>query len=233
MNRGKSRLLAGALLVLLAGFLGLTAQEKAKIPSISDKMAVFKLPKITDVHQHLYGWPPPEIDLVGTNFGATRGTRNVRIDSTLATNYIFWKDTSITITPPFPLVYWDHVYQFAIVSGSNVLSNVFSKRIPWDFDGMAPKEGPVGTEVVINVYRLPASPGGLVLKIGTFIFPIVSWTPPSAGASFGKIKARVPSGVPLGAQKVNLQKGGQVASETYTFTVTLPMIYPPPKIIKR
>jgi hypothetical protein len=42
------------------------------------------------------------------------------------------------------------------------------------------------------VYWLPASPGGLVLKIGTFDFPIVSWTLPPAGGYFGKIKARIP-----------------------------------------
>jgi hypothetical protein len=232
MIRGKSRILAYALLAFLAGFTAFGAQDKPKNLALSDSLALLKKPNITDVHQHLYGMPPPEMDMIGTNFGATRGTKNVTVDATPVTSYIHWGNTGITFTPPFPLVYWDHVYQFAIVNGSIVLSNVFSKRIPWDFDGMTPQEGPAGTEVLINVYRLPASPGGLVLKIGTFDFPIVSWTPPSGGGSFGKIKARVPPGVPLGPQRVYLQKGGEVASETYTFKVILPVI-PPPKIIKK
>jgi hypothetical protein len=232
MNRWVSGLLACALLVLLVWPAILGPQEKSKKPAVSESVAVLKKPAITDVRHHIYGDPPPEIDIIGSNFGVTRGTKNVRLDSTLATNYVFWTNTGITITPPIPLIYWDHVYQFAIVSGSNVLSNVFSKRIPWDFDGMTPREGPVGTEVVINVYRLPVSPGGLVLKIGALNFPIIEWTP--AGTKpFGKIKARVPAGVPLGVQNVNLQKMGQVASETYTFKVTLPFIVPPPKIIKK
>jgi len=231
MFRGKTKILGCALLALLVWSAAFGAQDKFKKPAVSDDLTVLKKPNITDVHQHLYGMPPPEMDLVGTSFGATRGTKNVRLDGTLVTSYIHWANTGVTFTPPFALVYWDHVYQFAIVSGSNVLSNVFSKRIPWDFDGMTPKEGPVGTEVVINVYRLPASPGGLVLKIGTFDFPVVAWTPAGTG-SYGKIKAKVPSGVPLGDQNVYLQKGGEVASETYTFKVILPMISPP-KVIKK
>jgi len=233
MIRGRSRIVAYALLAFLIGFTVLAAQDKPKNLALSDSLALLKKPNITDVHHHLYGMPPPEIDLVGTNFGATRGTKNVRLDGTLVTSYIHWANTGVTFTPPFALIYWDHVYQFAIVSGSTVLSNVFSKRIPWDFDGIAPREGPVGTEVLINVLRLPASPGGLVLKIGTFDFPIVAWTPPPAGGYLGKIKAKVPAGVPLGTKNVYLQKGGEVASETYTFKVILPFITPPPKIIKR
>lgn len=233
MFRGRSRILAYALLAFLAGFTAFAAQDQPKNLALSDSVALLKKPNITDVHHAIIGEPPPEMDMIGTNFGSTRGTKNVRIDGTLANFYIHWGNTGITFTPPFPLVYWDHVYQFAIVSGSNVLSNVFSKRIRWDFDGMTPQEGPAGTEVLINVYRLPASPGGLVLKIGTFDFPIVSWTPPSGGGSFGKIKARVPPGVPLGSQRVYLQKGGEVASEMYTFKVILPLISPPPKIIRK
>jgi hypothetical protein len=232
MNRWVSGLLACALAVLLAWPAAFGAQEKLKKPAVSEGVAVLKKPVITEVRHHIYGEPPPEIDIIGSNFGSTRGTKNVRFDTTLSAGYLFWGNSTITTNPPFPLVYWDHVYQIAIVSGSNVLSNVFSKRFPWDFDGMTPREGPVGTEVVINVYRLPASPGGLVLKIGTLDFPVVEWTPAGTG-SFGKIKARVPSGVPLGAQNVYLQKGGQVASEIYTFTVILPLIAPPPKIIKK
>ncbi len=231
MKRLFSGLLACALLSTLGGLGGGRAQERPTLPKSLDSsknLAVLKIPHITDVHQHLFGMPPLEIDVVGTNFGTTQGTRKVTLDGTAATHYLHWGDTGITITPPFALVFWDHVYQVAIVSGTHVLSNIFSKRFLWDFDGMTPKEGPVGTEVLINVYRLPASPGGLVLKIGAVDFPIITWTPAGTG-SFGKIKARVPSGVSLGDQKVYLQKAGQVASEVYTFKVILPTI-PPPKV---
>lgn len=231
MMRGKLRILAYSLLAFLAGFTAFAAQDKPKLVT-SQSQALLTKANITEVHHIFHGYPPPEIYLVGSNFGETQGTKNVRIDSTLTTYYYFWNDKGVTFPLPFPIIYWDHVYQFAIVDGSNVLSNVFSKRIPWDFVSMTPNKGPAGTEVSIDVYRLPASPGGLVLKIGTIDFPVIAWTPPTSG-DIGTIKARVPAGVDWGLRNVYLQKGGEVTSTVYAFRVILPTVPPPKVIIKK
>ncbi len=234
MIRGKSRIVVYALLAFLVGFSALAAQDKPKNFTPSDYKGLLKKANITSVHHFISGADPlPDMVLLGTNFGATQATKNVRIDGTLASQCLFWHDTSITFKPPSPLIYWDHVYQFALVDGPLVLSNIFSTRIPWDFDHMTPKQGEVGTEVSLYVFNLPDSPGGLVLKIGTVDFPVVGWTPhDSTWYSLGIIKAKVPAGAPVGTQNVYLQKGGQVASEVYQFKVLLPYTPPSGKIIK-
>jgi hypothetical protein len=233
MIRGKSRIVAYALLAFLAGFSAFAAQEKPKNLKPSDYQALLKKANITRVVHFGLGEPLPTMYLEGTNFGTTQGTKCVRVDGTLASQCYWWSDTSVAFKPPSPLIYWDHVYQFAIVDGPLVLSNIFSTRIPWDFDHMTPKQGEAGTEVSIYVYQLPDSPGGLVLKIGTFNFPVVGWTPHDSTFYYvGIIKAKVPAGTPVGLQNVYLQKGGQVASEVSQFKVLLPYAPPLGKIIK-
>lgn len=234
MIRGRSRILVYALAALLVGFTAFAAQDKPKNFKPSDYQGILKKANITRVIHFIAGGEAlPTMYLEGTNFGATQGTKCVRVDGTLASKCFFWHDTSVAFNPPSPLIYWDHVYQFALVDGPIVLSNIFSKRIPWDFDHMTPKEGQAGTEVSIYVYQLPDSPGGLVLKIGTFDFPVVAWTPHDSTFYYvGIIKAKVPAGAPVGLQNVYLQKGGEVASEVYQFKVLLPYAPPSGKIIK-
>jgi len=228
MNKGKWMVLVCVLFVFLVGLAALAGQIKTKAQVPRADLTRLKPPHITNVHHHIYGDPPPEIDLVGTHFGTTKGTKNVRIDGTLVTSYILgWHDTDVSFNPPFTFIYWDHVYQFDIVDGPNVVSNIYSARIPWDFDAIIPKEGPVGTEVEITVYKLSPTPNGFVLKIGARDFPVISWT---AGGTWGKIRARVPAGMTAGVYNVNLQKGGEVASETYQFKVKPLIHFPiPPK----
>jgi hypothetical protein len=221
MQGGKILLLGGFISLLLALPMGFSEQAKERKPPASivppPGGTLMASPKITDVVHWYMGLYSAELTVAGQNFGDTQGTKKVRIDGTLVTSYIGWKNTAISFGTPFALTYWDHVYQFVIVDGTKVLSNVFSKRIPWDFDGMKPVAGPVGTEVTVNVFHLPASPGGLVLKLGSHNFDLISWTPEGTQ---GKIKAKVPPGVPVGEHDVYLQKGGQVASEVYKFKVS-------------
>ena len=231
MDKKWKEILVCAAAVFAVGAAALVAQLPAKKVDIPANPALARIPHINSVAHHIYGDPPPEIDLVGTNFGATKGTKNVRIDGTLVTSYILgWHDTSLSFNPPFTFIYWDHVYQFAIVDGATVLSNVLSARIPWDFDAMIPKEGPAGTEVEITVYKLCPTPNGFVLKIGSHDFPVISWT---AGGTWGKIRAKVPAGLAAGVYNVNLQKGGEVASETYQFKVTPSFTHVPIPPIKK
>ena len=187
-------------------------------------------PVITSTkHEHM-GYPGGEFSIMGTNFGTTKGSKNVHVDGTVVTNYmgIAWKDTYLCFVLPVPYIPWEHVYQFCIVDGSTVISNVFSQRFLYHYEKVIPSEGTVGTEVNLTVFNLPASPGGLVLKIGTFNMSVTSWT----GGGYGKIKAKVPAGVPLGEHDVYLQKGSDVVSNKKKFKV-LPLFKPPLEPVKR
>ena len=222
MRRVKSRISVLSLLVFLAGFTAFSGQQKKTDQFPSSNQQLIKKANITDVKHVWMGEPDVEMEFSGTGFGATQGTKKVRIDTTLALNYMAWGDTGISFGKPLTLIYWDHVYQFAIVDGSNVVSNVFSKRIPWDFDGIKPSQGPVGTVAEITVYQLSTTPNGFALKIGGHDFPVVSW---AGGVTFGKIKAKVPAGLAPGTYDVYLQKGGEVASQKVQFKVVLPLIH--------
>ncbi|MGB9005591.1 MAG: hypothetical protein WCB96_07705 [Candidatus Aminicenantales bacterium] len=105
MFRGKSRILAYALLAFLVGLTAFAAQDKPKNLKPSDYQGILKKANITEVHHIFHGYPPPEIYLVGSNFGETQGTKKVRIDSTLTTSYYFWNDKGVNFPLPFPIVY--------------------------------------------------------------------------------------------------------------------------------
>jgi len=173
-------------------------------------------PVITSVsHMHM-GDPAGEFTAVGTNFGATKGSKNMRVDGNVVIHYATtWKDTTLTFALPGLYIPWEHVYQFCIVDGSTVISNIYSKRFLYHFEVLVPTEGFRGTEVKLPVFKLPASPGGLVVKIGTYTMSVTSWT----GGSLGEIKAKVPMSVPLGEHDVYLQKGSDVVSNKIKFKV--------------
>ena len=187
-------------------------------------------PVITSTkHEHM-GYPGGEFSIMGTNFGTTKGSKNVHVDGTVVTNYmgISWKDTYLCFVLPVPYIPWEHVYQFCIVDGSTVISNVYSQKFLYHFEVVVPSEGFKGTEVKLPVFNLPASPGGLVVKIGTYTMTVTSWT----GGGWGEIKAKVPTSVPYGEHDVYLQKGSDVVSNKKKFKV-LPLPKPPLEPVKR
>ncbi len=175
-------------------------------------------PNITGAEQKYFGSPNPEIDIRGTGFGSVQGTKNIQVDGTPVSSMpgwsvIRWSDTMVTIQSQ-NLIPWEHVYRFAVTDGETVVSNVFSKRFLYKFDGIKPNSGTPGTTVKVYIWGIPASPGGLVLKLGSYSFPVLSWT---AGKP---VEARVPS-VPAGTYDVYLQKGSDVVSVKINFKVIL------------
>jgi hypothetical protein len=203
---------------------------KVKSGQANFKITCIPKPVITSIkHEHM-GYPTGEFTIMGTNFGTTKGSKNVHVDGTAVTNFmgISWKDTYLCFVLPVPYIPWEHVYQFCIVDGSTVISNVYSQKFLYHYEKVIPSEGTVGTEVKLTVFKLPASPGGLVLKIGTFNMSVTSWT----GGGYGEIKAKVPAVVPLGEHDVYLQKGSDVVSNKQKFKV-LPLFKPPLEKIKR
>lgn len=219
---------------LSKGYSGWEAIEVVSPVKVKSGQASFTItctpkPVITSItHWHM-GYPTGEFTVVGTNFGATQGSKNVRVDGTLVTHYLAgWHDTAITIGLPVPYYPWEHVYQFCIVDGSTVISNVYSQKFLYHFEVVVPSEGFKGTEVKLPVFNLPASPGGLVVKIGTYTMTVTSWT----GGGWGEIKAKVPTSVPMGEHDVYLQKGSDVVSNKKKFKV-LPLFKPPLEKVER
>jgi hypothetical protein len=179
-------------------------------------------PNITGVTATYSGFPTPELDIAGTNFGAAQGTRSVQVDGgpppAYWTQYV-WGDHHILYGGG--VIPWEHVYQFAIVDGGSVISNVFPKRFLYKADGgPSPTSAHVGTQFHIYFWTLPTPQGSLVLKMGTAVCPILSWD--TTG-----INAKVP-GLSAGTYDIYLQKGGDVVSFKYPFQV-LPLMVVPKK----
>jgi hypothetical protein len=171
--------------------------------------------KITDVHLFCGGSPCREIDLVGTNFGAVQGTRKVLVDGVAHTGAYHWGDTGITLFLSSPVIFWDHVYQFVVCDGTTPISNVYSTRFRIKFDGVVPSSGTPGTLVTINAWGGGSPADGRVVKIGTATCPVVSWTTTAEAA---QIKVNVPA-IPAGSYKIYIQRGADIISEQYNFTV--------------
>lgn len=203
----------GALLVLAAAArAGLEPRPLSERASVA--IDVLSKPNITDALLKYLGWPTPEMDIVGTNLGAVQGTKNVQVDGTLVAAHpgwsiMGWSDARITLQAK-DIIPWEHVYKIAIVEGSRVISNVLSKRFLYTIDGLKPATGLVGFTVKVYIWDLPPAPGGLVLKMGSYNFTILSWGNP--------IEAKVPA-VPVGTYEVFLQKGRNVVSQKASFKV--------------
>jgi hypothetical protein len=193
-------------------------------PHASFTLTCLPKPNIVGAFNKHFGSPVPELDITGTNFGATQGTKNVQIDGHLITampgwSMEWWHDYQISLMTG-GLIPWEHVYQIAIVDGGAVISNVYSVRFLYKGDGTNPASGLPGSTFTAYFWEVPPAPGGLVLKMGSAACTIVQW---AANA----IKAKVP-GLPAGTYDVYLQKGGDNVSFKNSFKV-LPFIVIPKK----
>jgi hypothetical protein len=179
-------------------------------------------PSITGVTATYAGSPSPELTFAGTNFGAIQGTRKLQVDGGPPPAYwtlYVWGDHQILYGGG--IIPWEHVYQFAIVDGGSVISNVYSKRFLYKADGgPSPASGVSGSSFHIYIWGLPIPQGSLQLKMGSLACPIVNWN--TSG-----IDAKVPALSP-GTYDIYLQKGGDVVSFKYPFQVSVAM--PAPKI---
>jgi hypothetical protein len=178
-------------------------------------------PNITDAKLKYLGSPEPEMDIIGMNFGATQGTKNIKVDGTLITSLpgwsmIHWSNTTVTVQAK-NIIPWEHIYKIALTDGGTIISNVLSKRFLYTIDGIQPTSGLVNSTVSVYIWNLPAAPGGLVLKLGSVNFTILSWGSP--------IKAKVPAALP-GTYSVYLLKGSDIVSNKVNFTV-IKLIKPP------
>jgi hypothetical protein len=207
---------------LAATYSGWVAIEINSPVNVKSSQAAFSAtcvpkPNITDARLVYHGEPNPEMDIMGANFGATQGTKKIKVDDAVVSNVLHWDNTSATIKfgvppitkPPDP---WEHTYKIAILDGSTVVSNVLSKRFLYTIDSLSPNKGLKGSDFTVNVWAVPTTPGGLALMMGSFDCSTTSW-----GGNM--IKAKVPSAIPAGTYEVYLKKGGSVVSNKENFIV--------------
>jgi hypothetical protein len=172
-------------------------------------------PVITDVTFSCEGMPPSELDLHGSNFGSTQGTKKVRVDGTVSGVYHAWNDTFITCAGG-PIVDPDKNYEFVIVdAANNPLSNVFSKKFKMCWYDVSPAQAQVGAQVLLRVFLNASSQGSYVVQLGTTIMPVVSWTGHVVDA---EIRVTVPQVAP-GTYTLGIFKGGVNVMKDRTFTV--------------
>lgn len=209
--------LAAVLLVSL-----MSGQQATQVPPPLKirKPIPFPLPNISNVKLYCGGMPCAELEILGSNFGSTRGSRVVFIDGAAVTDpsrYMAWSNTSISMfIPPASVIFWDHEYHFAVGTGSTVQSNTFPIRFLINIDGLKPNSGAPGSEFTIYTFSAGASQGTKVLKLGTHtITDIVSWVGDAAKA---QVRVRVPA-IPPGEYDFYFQKGADVISVRAKFTV--------------
>ncbi len=173
-------------------------------------------PVISNARLHCGGTPCSEIDVFGTGFGASQGSRKLVVDGMAASSILHWSDTSITMQiTGFTLVYWDHVYQISLQEGVNTISNVYSTRFPIRFDGVNPSSGAPGAEIMLPAWGGGSQADGRVVKIGNSVCQIVSWVTTGVNAM---ITLKVPQLSP-GGYKIYIQRGADIISEQLDFTV--------------
>ncbi|MDH4196252.1 MAG: hypothetical protein OEW05_02470 [Candidatus Aminicenantes bacterium] len=212
-----SAMIAVLLVSLVSG------QQATQVPppvKIRKRPVPIPLPRINNVKLYCGGMPCAELEIIGSNFGATQGSRVVFIDGAAVTDpsrYMAWSNTSISMfIPPASVIFWDHEYHFAVGSGSNVLSNTYPVRFLINIDGLKPASGAPGSEFTIYTFSAGASQGTKVLKLGSHtITDIVSWVGDAVKA---QVRVRVPA-IPPGEYDFYFQKGADVISVRAKFIV--------------
>jgi len=214
-------------------FRGWVAAEAAVLPArpsptfptsgvVRSANAEFNLtckPKITDVRL-IYS---PEGDFValevlGKNLGSSSPTKFLYIDGIKAdvVEVYPWTDTKIDVDEEVfheitgTLQWWDHTYQWSIVDGGTVISNVFPKRFPLHLHRVTPTSGSMDTPFEILGDGL-SHPGNLM--IGPSLVPSVSLR------EMHRIRAIVPSTIGPGTYQFKIVQGGVTISDTIPFTV--------------
>jgi len=199
------------------------AQVTSPVSVQSNKVALdikcHPKPSILSANLHYGGSPVPEMDVSGTNFGASQGTKNIKIDGTLISampgwSVLHWGDSAISlmtsgVTP------WEHTYQIAVTEGNAVVSNVYAARFPYTIDSVNPPSGGYGSTVQVAVWSLPQAQDSYKLDVGGIYMDILSW-------SGGVITAKVHDGSPVGNQQIRMSKGTDVVSNYIPFLVLSP-----------
>jgi hypothetical protein len=171
-------------------------------------------PVITSIKVHCDGAPCDEFDIYGTNFGATQGSRKVRIDAIEPSMVHLWSDTKIIVEGGVCTV-WDKTYHFGIYDGVTLLSSIFPQQFGASIDSFSPASGNPGTTVTLHALGAGATAAGKTVKMGTANMPIVSWT---GSACASTVVVTVPSIAP-GPYVIDIFSGGTKIASCSFYTV--------------
>ncbi|OGD28952.1 MAG: hypothetical protein A2Y56_04305 [Candidatus Aminicenantes bacterium RBG_13_63_10] len=153
------------------------------------------------------------VSLNGSNFGASQGTKQVKIGTLPGWAASHWSNDLIEAQGPFNIVPWTQTYPVTIGDGAQTVSNTVQHRFPYRLvlEGVSgnPVQLPAGSTLNISVHGLPLTQGGLVLKLwneGTaYPIEVLSWISPN-------IQIRVPHIVGISG-KLDIFDGGLRASD--------------------
>ena len=153
--------------------------------------------------------------LQGAHFGASQGTKQVRIGTLTGWEALMWTDSTIEVRGPTNIVPWTQTYPVSIVDGGETVSNTVQTRFPFrlELEGVAgnPVQVPAGSTLNISIYGLPAAQGGLTVKLwnaGTaYPIEVLSWQSPT-------IQVRVPNMPGVGGN-LDIFDGGSIASDKH------------------
>ena len=206
---------------LLSGAVGAGAVlgQIRPAPQIKPNQVLSQPPVITDVRCSIEG-NQVKMEVIGSHFGATKGSRFLLMNLQAEHSIIEWSDSSIRFYPSSKIIFWDVRYSFAVGDGNNAGSNVFQKRIPWHISSLTPKSGIAGALLTLVVANLKSANDGYTVKFGTQILPVMGWV--GYGSGNGYVRVQVPFGQAAGSYPVSLQKSGETASNTdQSFMVTI------------
>jgi len=158
------------------------------------------------------------LEVLGTNLGSYSSTKFLYIDGIKAdvNEVVMWRDTKIDVDEEVfweitkSLLWWDHTYQWSIVDGGTVVSNVFPNRFKLHLHQVTPASAPRDAPFEILGDGL-SHPGDL--KIGTHVVTSVT------SREMHRIRAVVPSTVGPGTYQLSVVQGGVTISDTIPFTV--------------
>jgi len=101
----------------------------------------------------------------GSNFGASQGTKQVKIGTLPGWAAMYWSNDTIEAKGPFNIVPWTQTYPVTIVDGAQTVSNTVQHRFPYRLmlEGVSgnPVQLPAGSTLTVSVHGLPLTQGGL------------------------------------------------------------------------
>ena len=170
-------------------------------------------PQVSNVSP-VSGSADTQVQITGSNFGATQGTSTVTFGGRTAT-IVTWSDTQITAKVPSLAISGAVVVRVGGVSSSGTL--FFNVPTP-QITSISPTSGAIGTQVTITGMGFQAAKGtnGLVSFNGTTVTNVISW-------SDTQIVAAVPTNARTGA--IAVVANNSLSSNTdQVFTLPNPLI---------
>jgi hypothetical protein len=198
-----------SLAIAAAVFVSATEGRQAQIqnPNIKIRRGDFPqlMPKINDASYICLGAPGREFGVHGQLFGATQGTRRVLVNGYPIPAVYSWSADTISGTGPV----WDidHTYQIAIDNGTTVISNVLTKKFPFQWDAAIPGHASAGADVDLVGWGGGPAQTDKVVKVGGTTAVVLSWTQSSPTVTENHIHIRVPALAP-GTYPITVWKAG-------------------------